>query len=1542
MKKLSFDSLRAFLAATIFAGGVIFSASSLFADAFSWLNVNGQNMVSSVKQQNGGTCWAFSSTATAETRYKITRNDSVFEVDGSEQSMEWDAQNYGTGNGGDDWGGWGDGGVFYSVVHGLVSETECPIDWNNPGTWDAPGAGSPWPLATGWQNRRIVGGNTAQNNDERQTAKGATQIVVTRDNIKAMLKQYGPMMTAVNGIEMYSSVASLSNYIGVTPGVDHAVELVGYQDDVSLPTGGYWIIKNSWGTGFGDAGIGYVPYGNLEFHNDLVAINTPMYYTGAMYHVAVAGTNGTDYYGTAATNTWKGTTNGTWDTSAGTINNWQNNSTGTAFQWLNQELQANFDSTGTNKAITVKGTVIAHGLTVSTTGYSFAPYDSSSALTITGGGITTSNSITLSTPVFIGGPQTWNVASGQTITVSGALHTVISDLTISGAGNVTISSLINGGGAINADGPGTTHGTAKPGGIIKSNTGTLTLTGASNFGGDVTVNTGTLTIRPATTATYSGAFFGSGGLSINPTGTGTISIGGGNSNFTGPIAIGTTATLQFVPATTDTNGKFGGIISGTSRPVIQNGVGTTTLTGVNTYTGSTTIKLGALQANSGTGLPASSMLILNGGVLQSNGAATFTRTLSSTAGSNRFYWSTGGGFSAGSTGTMNVRINNGTGTISFGTTAGSNILGSLYLSSTTAAAITTFENGLNLNGGFRTIRVVDNPNSTGDYAIVSGVISNSTGGGLLKEGDGLLALSANNTYSVSTRINDGSLAADTGAGLPTSSALTLNGGTFMPLTSATFTRSMGTGSGQVSWDTMGGGFTANGVPLTVNIGNNNTPLVWGTTVGTNLLGTLKLSSKFASSYVLLTNPLNLVGGARTIEVADNPNTTADYAALTGVISGSGGSLTKTGYGGLAIAGSAANTYTGATNITNGWVALQKSSGVAIPGALNISCSAPATTTLAQTLVIVDSANPQLSASTVVSFQGEVNRYPYLLLNGHDTTVAGISDASYCGVVENTETSSVTNCTLTVDSSANYTFNGYLRDNGGGSGTLGIVKNGTGTMQLEGPHIYHTGGTTVSGGKLLLKDTYNATFAYTNITDNATLEFNATNTAFTYAGVISGTGSVIKSGPNLLYLGGSASNTYTGGTTVNQGILVLNNSSGYSIPGNLTIDSSGIVVVYAANQIPSTTNVTFTGTGTPELLLYGNNVTVASISAASAGRIGNTSGAAVLTNGHLTVNNSTDNIFNGVIFDNDGGTDTLALTKSGAGILWLGGTAANTYTGGTTVNQGILALNKTTGYAVPGDLTIDGTGIVCVIGANQLPATSNLTFTGSGNRDFLIYGNTVTVASISSTTGGKIGNTDGAVGPGNGQLIVNNTSNCSYNGAIFDNYSGSGLFALTKNGAGTLTLNGNTANDFTGGLTINAGTVDFENTENDVAHPYTVNAGGHLVLNGVQLAAAASAMSLIAASETEDYANAVPDTNNGTMSIVGSTYFNARNLVGTGTLKVQDDAVVYAHSLVQDTLVIGGTSSLAPAVAVPEPGTMILLSLGVMALAGVGIGRKNRG
>ena len=146
-----------------------------------------------------------------------------------------------------------------------------------------------------------------------------------------------------------------------------------------------------------------------------------------------------------------------------------NNATGGTFTWVNQECQAIFDSTGSNRAITISNTVIAHGLTFNAggTGYSFT----GGSLTVTAGGIQANESVTIGSQVYIGGPQSWTVASGKTLTVNGALHTIISDLTFNGAGNTVIAGPIDGGGVLN------TVGGATPGGLIQAGSGTVTLSG---------------------------------------------------------------------------------------------------------------------------------------------------------------------------------------------------------------------------------------------------------------------------------------------------------------------------------------------------------------------------------------------------------------------------------------------------------------------------------------------------------------------------------------------------------------------------------------------------------------------------------------------------------------------------------------------------------------------------------------------------------------------------------------------------------------------------------------------------------------------------------------------------------------------------------------------------------------------------------------------------------------------------------------------------------------------------------------------------------
>ena len=75
---------------------------------------------------------------------------------------------------------------------------------------------------------------------------------------------------------------SFMNYAGgiyngdLSSGIDHQVSIVGYTIDATVPGGGYWILRNSWGTGWGENG-----YARISFASNPT--------TEAMWNVASKG-----------------------------------------------------------------------------------------------------------------------------------------------------------------------------------------------------------------------------------------------------------------------------------------------------------------------------------------------------------------------------------------------------------------------------------------------------------------------------------------------------------------------------------------------------------------------------------------------------------------------------------------------------------------------------------------------------------------------------------------------------------------------------------------------------------------------------------------------------------------------------------------------------------------------------------------------------------------------------------------------------------------------------------------------------------------------------------------------------------------------------------------------------------------------------------------------------------------------------------------------------------------------------------------------------
>jgi autotransporter-associated beta strand protein len=324
-----------------------------------------------------------------------------------------------------------------------------------------------------------------------------------------------------------------------------------------------------------------------------------------------------------------------------------------------------------------------------------------------------------------------------------------------------------------------------------------------------------------------------------------------------------TLTLQGSTAGT---GEISGIIPDSAlgnanqktTSLAKSGTGTWILSGPNTYTGTTTINGGALQAIDGTGLPSTNLLQLRGGVFQSSG--TFSRAVSTTA--PAVNWGTGSGGFAAKGAPLTLNLNSGTASLTWNGSSMVQDGQTLIFGSTTADNLVDFQNGLNLGSGLvltRTITVNDNPDSTADIARISGAITNTTAGmSLLKDGAGTLELTNANTYSGTTTVGAGTLRVNNTTG-------------------------SGTGSGavNVTTGTLGGAGTITGAVTLGNAdGSADAILAPGNSIGTIATGDLTFDSD--GSYACELN-----GTSATSDRANVTGAVAINAATTLTVSLSG-------------------------------------------------------------------------------------------------------------------------------------------------------------------------------------------------------------------------------------------------------------------------------------------------------------------------------------------------------------------------------------------------------------------------------------------------------------------------------------------------------------------------------------------------------------------------------------------------------------------------------------------------------------------------------
>ena len=701
------------------------------------------------------------------------------------------------------------------------------------------------------------------------------------------------------------------------------------------------------------------------------------------------------------------------------------------------------------------------------------------------------------------------------------------------------------------------------------------------------------------------------------------------------------------------------------------------------------------------------------------------------------------------------------------------------------------------------------------------------------------------------------------------------------------------------------------------------------TLDTSGTGVLSFGSLTCGTLGGLTGPgalamANAASAAFALGVGMN-NVGTTY---TGTLSGAGG-MTKVGTGNLCL--TAANTYQGSTIVNGGTLTIGAggTSGSLSPGSL-LSIGSGAT--LAFNLSNTATQGIGFSSNPISGAGGITQLGPGLLVLNAANTFSG--------------TTSIAGGTLLLSNSLALQ-NSPLAVSGGTIAFDPAVSS----------HAFALGGL-IGTCNIALSDGTNPL--------NLAVGNNVSST--TYAGVLSGNGSLQKVGSNTITLTGA--NTFQGGTTVSGGTLALGNPNALSSNGSITfaggtlryavsgvkdyssaianssgaikIDPNGFLVTFGgAIGASNTAGLTKLGSGT--LALAGAN-TYSGTTTLAAGWL-------ILSNS-LALQNSTLSLSAGALAFNP------AVTSHSFTVGGLAGTVAVALTDGT--NPICLSVgNNSVGTQYSGILS--GSGALMKVGTGSLIMTAANTYTGAT----IINGGTVTLTnaralqnSTLDTSGGGIlqfgSLTSGTLGglTGSGALVLTNSSAAALALSVGNNNSNTtfsgwlnGSGSLTKIGSGSITLTN--SNTYTGGtaiyggvlaagavnalsassaITVSSGTLNVSGFANTVAS-LNIGSSGSLNLGlGNTLASSGTAglggkLSVAGTGTLGNYALITYNNRSGTFASVTGldpNYGLVYNSNGT-ELDALHKAQIGTVTAVNFTVITGGITSLTVANAAPALG-----------------------